>query len=136
MNGLSKLCLFFFLPFLSLRKSSLPWESFSAYSGKWCAGGVCLSRCPLYPTSSPFMSSEKKKAPLKKNPKPNQPKNPSSYRPGCAGKGCWASKSVDIYPKLLNARNQVEPYCHSPTCKPGMGIIPASCLGKWETLLH
>lgn len=73
---------------------------------------------------------QKQKDHPQENPKPNQPKNSSSYIPGCAAKGCLASKSEDIYTKLPNARNQVETYCRSPTCKPWKGLIlPA----VWES---
>lgn len=63
----------FYFSFL-FKEISLLWESFSAYSGKWCARGVCLSSCTLYPTSSLFMSSENKK---KRHPPP-PPKKPQA----------------------------------------------------------
>lgn len=62
-------------------------------------------------------------------PKPDQ-KNLSSYIPGCARKLCWASKSEDIYPKLLNARNQVRLIAIPSPASQGLGIIPPAA---WES---
>lgn len=116
----------FYLSFL-LKESSLLCESFSAYSGKWCAGRICPSSWTLYPTSSLFISS----GPLKTSPKPPKtwPKKPR-FVPGCACKLCWASKSEDIYPKLLNARNQVRLIAIPSPASQGLGIIPPAA---WES---
>lgn len=125
------MCLFFFLLFLSFKRE-LPSlrELFSLLRKMMCWRSLPFQVPPLSHLFAVHVF-RKKKTPLQKKPQA-QPtkKTPSSYIPGSAGKGCWASKSEDIYPELLNARNQVETYCHSPTCKPGMATIPPAA---WES---
>lgn len=107
---------------------------FSAQPGKQCTG-VCLSSCHLYPTCLLFVPSETKQNKARKKKQTQNNQKSTAYISGCPGKRHFGeSKFEDIYPQLFKPRNQGQAYFHSPSCEPGLGIIPQLPGKVWNLL--